>query len=74
MKFKKSWNWPRQISALDAAPATLHQQLLATSGVIKTLAEQNTRFIARIEAIIRAFRKSAAIPCDNRACPPKLLR
>jgi len=48
--------------------------LLATSGVIKTLAEKNTRFIARIEAISKAFRKSAAIPCDNRACPPKLLR
>jgi len=36
--------------------------LLATSGVIKTLAEQNTRFIARIEAISKAFCKKAAIP------------
>jgi hypothetical protein len=41
------------ISALEAATATLHEQLLATSGVIKTLAEQNTQLIARIEATRR---------------------
>ncbi len=41
------------IGALDAATATLHEQLLATSGVIKTLAEQNTQLIARIEATRR---------------------
>ena len=41
------------IGALETATATLHEQLLATSGVIKTLAEQNTQLIARIEATRR---------------------
>lgn len=40
-----------EIAALDAAVADLHNQLLASSELIKALAEQNALLIARAEAM-----------------------
>jgi hypothetical protein len=39
-----------QVSALEATVSELHGQMLASSELIKTLADQNTQLIARIEA------------------------
>ena len=39
-----------RVNALEATTAELHGQLLASSELIKALAEQNTQLIARIEA------------------------
>lgn len=39
-----------RLEALEVAAAELHNQMLASSELIKTLAEQNTQLIARIEA------------------------
>lgn len=38
-----------RIAALEAAADELHQQMLASSGLLKTLAEQNAQLIQRIE-------------------------
>lgn len=38
-----------RVAALEAATSDLHNQMLASSGLIKTLAEQNTQLIQRIE-------------------------
>ncbi|MEO7387612.1 MAG: hypothetical protein ABIX37_11800 [Gammaproteobacteria bacterium] len=38
-----------EVSSLEAAVAELHAQMLASSEVIKALAEQNTQLVARIE-------------------------
>ncbi|MBI2277376.1 MAG: hypothetical protein HYU74_08505 [Dechloromonas sp.] len=40
-----------EIAALEAAVADLHNQLLASSELIKALAEQNAQLIARAEAM-----------------------
>jgi hypothetical protein len=40
-----------QVVALEAAVADLHSQLLASSELIKALAEQNALLIARAEAM-----------------------
>lgn len=39
-----------RIAALESATADLHQQMQASSELIKSLAEQNTQLVARIEA------------------------
>jgi cytochrome c-type biogenesis protein CcmH/NrfG len=39
-----------QLAAVEAAVADLHGQMLASSELIKALAEQNTQLIQRIEA------------------------
>ena len=39
-----------RLAAMELATAELHNQMLASSELIKTLAEQNTQLIARIEA------------------------
>jgi len=39
-----------QLAAVEAAASDLHDQMLASSEIIKTLAEQNTQLIKRIEA------------------------
>jgi hypothetical protein len=39
-----------QLAALEAATADLHEQMLASSELIKALADQNTQLIQRIEA------------------------
>lgn len=39
-----------QLAAVEAAAAELHGQMLASSELIKALAEQNTQLIQRIEA------------------------
>ena len=39
----------RRIDALEEASDALHGQMLASSALIKTLAEQNTQLIARVE-------------------------
>lgn len=39
-----------QLIAVEAATADLHQQMLASSELIKALAEQNTQLVKRIEA------------------------
>jgi len=38
-----------EVSSLQAAVAELHAQMLASSELIKALAEQNTQLVARIE-------------------------
>jgi hypothetical protein len=38
-----------QLAAIEAASADLHEQMLASSELIKALAEQNTQLIKRIE-------------------------
>ena len=38
-----------RIAAMEGAIADLHSQMLASSELIKTLAEQNTRLIERVE-------------------------
>jgi len=38
------------LKALEAATAELHEQLLASTELIKSLAEQNTQLVGRIEA------------------------
>jgi ribonuclease D len=39
-----------QVAALEIAAADLHNQMLASSELIKALAEQNTQLVQRIEA------------------------
>ena len=39
-----------RLAAMELKTAELHNQMLASSELIKTLAEQNTQLIARIEA------------------------
>lgn len=39
-----------QLAAVEAAAADLHGQMLASSELIKALAEQNTQLVQRIEA------------------------
>lgn len=39
----------RRVATLEAATSDLHEQMLASSELIKTLAEQNTQLIRRIE-------------------------
>jgi len=39
-----------RLAATEAATADLHSQMLASSELIKTLAEQNTQLIKRVEA------------------------
>ncbi len=39
-----------RLAAMESAISELHDQMLATSELVKTLAEQNTQLIARIEA------------------------
>jgi hypothetical protein len=39
-----------RLAALEAATADLHEQMLASSELIKALADQNTQLIQRIEA------------------------
>jgi len=39
-----------QLAAVEAAASDLHDQMLASSELIKALAEQNTQLIKRIEA------------------------
>lgn len=39
-----------RLTATEAATADLHNQMLASSELIKTLAEQNTQLIKRVEA------------------------
>jgi cytochrome c-type biogenesis protein CcmH/NrfG len=39
-----------QVAAMEAAAADLHEQMLASSELIKALAEQNTQLIRRVEA------------------------
>jgi hypothetical protein len=39
-----------RLKVLEAMTAELHEQLLASSELIKALAEQNTQLVARIEA------------------------
>lgn len=39
-----------QLAELQAATADLHQQMLESSALIKSLAEQNTQLIQRVEA------------------------
>jgi hypothetical protein len=41
---------PAQVAELRAAAERLEQQMLASSGLIKALADQNTQLIARVEA------------------------
>jgi hypothetical protein len=41
---------PAQVAALEIAVADLHSHMLASSELIKALAEQNTQIIQRIEA------------------------
>ena len=41
---------PAQLADLRAVAERLEQQMLASSGLIKALADQNTQLIARIEA------------------------
>ena len=38
-----------QVAELQAATAELHQQMLASSELIKSLAEQNTQLVQRVE-------------------------
>lgn len=40
----------RQVAVLEVATADLHSQMLASSELIKALADQNTQLIARMEA------------------------
>jgi len=40
----------KRVASMEAAIADLHDQMVASSELIKTLAEQNTQLIARIEA------------------------
>lgn len=40
-----------RLASAEAATAELHQQMLASSALIKDLAEQNAQLIVRIEAI-----------------------
>lgn len=50
------------LAALETATADLHAQMLASSELIKALAEQNTQLIARIEANrVRVLRLAAAL-------------
>lgn len=39
-----------QVAALETAAADLHEQMLASSAVIKALAEQNTELVKRVES------------------------
>jgi len=39
-----------RVASLETAVSDLHEQMLASSELIKTLAEQNTRLVERIEA------------------------
>lgn len=39
-----------RIATLEGAVSDLHQQMLASSELIKALAEQNTQLVARVEA------------------------
>lgn len=39
-----------QLSVVEAATADLHRQMLASSELIKALADQNTQLVKRIEA------------------------
>ena len=39
-----------QVAAMEVAAADLHEQMLASSELIKALAEQNTQLIRRVEA------------------------
>jgi hypothetical protein len=39
-----------RIATLETAVSDLHQQMLASSELIKALAEQNTQLVARVEA------------------------
>jgi hypothetical protein len=41
---------PAQVAELRATAERLEQQMLASSGLIKALADQNTQLIARVEA------------------------
>ena len=51
-----------QLAAMEAATADLHEQMLASSELIKALAEQNTQLIKRIEANrVRVLWLAAAI-------------
>lgn len=51
-----------QVTELEAATANLHEQMLASSELIKALADQNTQLIKRSEAIrIRLLWLSSAV-------------
>lgn len=39
----------KRLQAMEAATAELHEQMLASADLIKTLAEQNTQLVKRIE-------------------------
>ncbi|MGE0874636.1 MAG: hypothetical protein AB7O31_08205 [Burkholderiales bacterium] len=39
-----------RVAALESSMAKLHEQMLASSELIKSLADQNTQLVARIEA------------------------
>ncbi|MES2190623.1 MAG: hypothetical protein V4454_10900 [Pseudomonadota bacterium] len=39
----------KRLQAMEAATAELHEQMLASAELIKTLAEQNTQLVKRIE-------------------------
>lgn len=45
-----------RLSALEAATDDLHNQMLGSSALIKSLAEQNTQLIARLESQRRSLR------------------
>ena len=51
-----------RLAALEAAVEAQHEQLVASSRLIKALADQNTQLVARIEANrLRALRMTLAI-------------
>ncbi len=39
----------KRLQAMEAAASELHEQMLASADLIKTLAEQNTQLVKRIE-------------------------
>ncbi len=44
-----------RVAAVEAATQTLHEQMLASSALLNTMAEQNTQLIQRIEIYRRRF-------------------
>jgi hypothetical protein len=51
-----------RVAVLETAVSDLHQQMLASSELIKALAEQNTQLVARVEANrVRSLRLTWAL-------------